>query len=328
MQDERQEAELHKEDDEEGEDLCKCEFSLAYGAKILLNNTGLHLKRGKRYGLCGPNGCGKSTLMRAISNGQVEGFPPPEELKTVYVEHDLDDSEVELSVLEYLANWFAEKEPDMGVTKEVVHEQLSAVGFSEELLDRAVGALSGGWKMKLALSRAILLKADILLLDEPTNHLDVANVQWLMDYLCSMTSISSMIVSHDSGFLEKVCTHIIHYENRKLKLYRGNLSEFVKQVPEAASYYSLEESTITWKFPEPGYLEGVKTKDKAILKMTGMNFTYAGATKPQLTDVNVQVCPSFICPHVCFVALCSHCSATCPCGCTGVAFLACRLHRC
>lgn len=228
--------------------------------------------------------------MRAISNGQVEGFPPPEELKTVYVEHDLDDSEVELTVLEYLANWFSEKEPSMGVTKDVVHEQLSAVGFSEELLNRAVGALSGGWKMKLALSRAILLKADILLLDEPTNHLDVANVQWLMDYLCSMTSISSMIVSHDSGFLETVCTHIIHYENRKLKLYRGNLSEFVKQVPEAASYYSLEESTVTWKFPEPGYLEGVKTKDKAILKMTNMNFTYPGADKPQLTDVNVQVC--------------------------------------
>ena len=83
VQDDRQEAELHKEDEEEGEDLCKCEFSLAYGAKILLNNTYLHLKRGKRYGLCGPNGCGKSTLMRAISNGQVEGFPPPEELKTV-----------------------------------------------------------------------------------------------------------------------------------------------------------------------------------------------------------------------------------------------------
>jgi energy-coupling factor transporter ATP-binding protein EcfA2 len=83
--------------------------------------------------------------------------------------------------------------------------------------------------MKLALSRAILQKADILLLDEPTNHLDVVNVKWLMDYLCGMTSISSMIVSHDSGFLETVCTHIIHYENRKLRCYRGSLKEFVQQ---------------------------------------------------------------------------------------------------
>ena len=289
VQDERQEAELKKDDDEEGEDLCKCDFSLAYGAKILLNNTYLHLKRGKRYGLCGPNGCGKSTLMRAISKGQVEGFPPPEELKTVYVEHDLDDSEVELSVADYLVNWFENNDPAMKITKDTVTEQLTGVGFSDELQNRSVGALSGGWKMKLALSRAILMQADIFLLDEPTNHLDVANVQWLMDYLCSMTSISSMIVSHDSNFLETVCTHIIHYENRKLKCYRGNLTEFVKQVPEAASYYSLEASTITWKFPEPGFLEGVKTKDKAILKMTGMSFTYPGADKPQLSDVNVQV---------------------------------------
>jgi len=110
-----------------------------------------------------------------------------------------------------------------------------------------------------------------------------------MDYLMSMDSISSMIVSHDSKFLDTVCTHIIHYENRKLKNYRGNLSEFVKRVPEAASYYSLEASTITWNFPKPGYLEGVKTKDKAILKMTQMCFTYPGADKPQITDASIQV---------------------------------------
>jgi elongation factor 3 len=61
------------------------------------------------------------------------------------------------------------------------------------------------------------------------------------------------------------------------------------QVPEAASYYSLEASTISWKFPEPGYLEGVKTKDKAILKMAGMTFQYPGSDKPQLSDVHVQV---------------------------------------
>ena len=108
------------------------------------------------------------------------------------------------------------------------------VGFPEDLQTRPVGALSGGWKMKLALSRAILQKADILLLDEPTNHLDVVNVKWLMDYLMAMTSISSMIVSHDSNFLETVCTHIIHYENRKLKSYRGNLTEFVKQARPAS----------------------------------------------------------------------------------------------
>jgi elongation factor 3 len=74
---------------EEGEELCNCEFSLAYGAKILLNNAMMRLLRGHRYGLCGPNGVGKSTLMRAIANGQVDGFPPADELRTVYVEHDI-----------------------------------------------------------------------------------------------------------------------------------------------------------------------------------------------------------------------------------------------
>merc|ERR1719261_1463167 len=72
------------------------------------------------------------------------------------------------------------------------------------MINGPVVALSGGWKMKLALARAILMKADILLLDEPTNHLDVKNVAWLEEYLCSQNTVSSMIVSHDSGFLDGV----------------------------------------------------------------------------------------------------------------------------
>ena len=64
-------------------------FSLAYGGKILLNNATLRLIRGRRYGLCGANGAGKSTLMKAISRGQLDGFPPASQLKTLYVEHDI-----------------------------------------------------------------------------------------------------------------------------------------------------------------------------------------------------------------------------------------------
>ena len=69
-------------------------------------------------------------------------------------------------------------------------------------------------------ARAMLMKADIMLLDEPTNHLDVKNVAWLEDYLTHLPDVTSMVVSHDSGFLDHVCTGIIHYENRKLKHYR------------------------------------------------------------------------------------------------------------
>lgn len=273
-------------EEEEGEDLCNCEFSLAYGGKILLNNARLWLKRGHRYGLCGPNGCGKSTLMRAIANGQLEGFPPADQLKTVYVEHDLDASAAEQEVLEFIAT-----DPNLvgTVTKEEVGRVLTSVGFTEVMLHSPVASLSGGWKMKLALARAMLMKADILLLDEPTNHLDVVNVAWLVDYLTNLTDVSSMIVSHDSGFLDNVCTNIIHYENRKLKQYRGNLAKFVEQKPEARSYYELEAASLKFTFPEPGFLEGIKTKDRAILKMQKVTYTYPTRDKPTITDITVHV---------------------------------------
>lgn len=272
------------EDDSGEPDLCKVEFSLAYGGKILLNNANLWLKRGRRYGLCGPNGCGKSTLMRAIANGQLEGFPSPDELRTVYVEHDLDASVAEVAVIDLIVN-----EPTLaGIEKAHAVEVLGSVGFTDDMQSGPVAALSGGWKMKLALARAILMKADILLLDEPTNHLDVKNVAWLVNHLTSLKDVSAMIVSHDSGFLDNVCTDIIHYENRKLKQYKGNLSKFVEQKPEARVYYELDQATISFKFPEPGYLEGIKTKDKAILKMQRVNFTYPGVTKQTLFDITVQ----------------------------------------
>ena len=151
-----------EEEDEEGEDLCNCEFSLAYGGKILLNNARLHLKRGRRYGLCGPNGAGKSTLMKAIANGQLEGFPPPDILKTVYVEHDIQGELADLSVLEYV---FADPRLS-GEPKEEVIRVLGSVGFTDNMQQAGVTSLSGGWKMKLALARAMLTRADIFLLDE------------------------------------------------------------------------------------------------------------------------------------------------------------------
>ena len=115
--------------------------------------------------------------------------------------------------------------------------RLDEFGFKDDpkspaYIGAKISGLSGGWKMKLALCRAILMNADIMLLDEPTNHLDVKNVAWLENFLCSQKDKTSLIITHDSGFLDRVVTHIIHYEdNRKLKNYKGNLSAFVKRVP-------------------------------------------------------------------------------------------------
>ena len=270
------------EEDDEGEDLCNCEFSLAYGAKILLNRTQLRLKRARRYGLCGPNGAGKSTLMRAIANGQVDGFPTQEECKTVYVEHDIDGTHADTDVVSYVLATAG----DIG-TREEIKKTLLDFNFTQEMIDMPISSLSGGWKMKLALATAVLRKADILLLDEPTNHLDTVNVAWLVNYL-NTCGITSIIVSHDSGFLDKVCQYIIHYERFKLRKYKGNLSEFVKKVPAAKSYYELGASDLEFTFPEPGFLEGVKTKQKAIVKVQNVTFQYPGTTKPQIRDVSFQ----------------------------------------
>lgn len=211
------------EDDPNEVEIVNANFSLAYGGMLLLSHTNLRLLKGHRYGLVGRNGSGKSTLMRSIANDKLEGFPPPDQVRTCFVEHNQGE-DADLSIAEYVS-----KDPLIAAAgAEHISSVLLEFGFTdgpEGRQSQPVGSLSGGWKMKLALARAMLLKADVLLLDEPTNHLDVANVKWLQDYLKKHTDITSLIVSHDSGFLDEVCTDIYHYEQKKLVCYRGNLAE-------------------------------------------------------------------------------------------------------
>lgn len=271
-----------KEDTGEVE-IVNTDFSLAYGGMLLLSHTNLRLLKGHRYGLCGRNGAGKSTLMRSIANGKLEGFPSKDELRTCFVEHNQGE-DADLSVLEFVA-----KDPELAASgRDKISEVLSEVGFTAGPGGRQqerVGSLSGGWKMKLALARAMLMKADVLLLDEPTNHLDVSNVKWLQEYLKTHTEITSLIVSHDSGFLDEICTDIYHYESKKLVCYPGNLAAFVRVKPEGKSYYTLSASQVQFKFPNPGLLTGVKSNTRAIIRMTNCTYTYPGASKPSLQDV-------------------------------------------
>ena len=285
--------EIPEEDDDEddAEELCNCTFTLAYGTKILLHNTKMKLKRGKRYGLLGPNDCGKTTLMRSIANNQVEGFPDTSEVRTVFVEADIQGEQSHLSCVEYI--FIDAKIQAMGIDRDQVRKTLSTVGFNEDgkaKPDHAVSTLSGGWRMKLALARAMLQNADILLMDEPTNHLDVINVAWVKSYLNSLTNVTSIIVSHDSGLLNDCCTHIMSFDNLKLNLFKGNLDEYVKAHPAARAYFSLQSTKENrFRFPQPGPIEGVKSKGKALMKMANCTFTYPVNTKPTLFDITVQV---------------------------------------
>ncbi|EAU32504.1 hypothetical protein ATEG_07120 [Aspergillus terreus NIH2624] len=274
-------------DDPNEVEIVNANFSLAYGGMLLLSHTNLRLLKGHRYGLCGRNGAGKSTLMRSIANDKLEGFPPQDVVRTCFVEHNQGE-DADLSILEFVS-----KDPKIAETgKEHISKVLLEFGFTDGPDGRQsqrVGSLSGGWKMKLALARAMLMKADVLLLDEPTNHLDVANVKWLQEYLKSHTDITSLIVSHDSGFLDEVCTDIYHYEQKKLVCYKGNLADFVKVKPEAKSYYTLSASNVQFKFPPPGILAGIKSHTRAILRMTNCSYTYPGASKPSLTDASLTL---------------------------------------
>jgi elongation factor 3 len=274
--------------EDEEEDLCNATFSLAYGTRVLLHQTPFKVKIGRRYGLVGANGAGKSTLMKAIAGGNLAGFPT--HLVTVYVECEIIGEKADMTVLDYIMS--DSKIQACNVTEENVRAMLTDMGFgvsrTAAALDAGVGTLSGGWRMKLALSRAMLLNPDMLLLDEPTNHLDQFAVKWLTDYVRNLKTCTCLLVSHDTKFLDAVCTNIMHYENLKLKSYRGNLSDFVKQKPEAKAYYELSSDNVAFSFPEPGPLEGVKSLTKAVLRTKNVFFQYPAAPLPQLIDVSIQ----------------------------------------
>ncbi|PKI84070.1 hypothetical protein MVES_002024 [Malassezia vespertilionis] len=274
-----------EEEDVEGEQLCKTVFSLAYGGLLLLNHTTLRLHRGHRYGIVAANGSGKSTLLKAMRDGKVEGYPPPEQVRTIMVEHSLQGEDGSKPILDFVSNDAELKHR----SREDVASALYSVGFDEERQGNPVGSLSGGWKMKLELARAMLIGADILLLDEPTNHLDVNSIKWLEEYLVNNSNITVLTVSHDSSFLDNVCSDIIHYEHKKLKYYHGNLSDFVAKHPEAKSYYSLAATSVKFSFPPPGSLMGVRSNTRTILKASHVTVQYPSMSKPSLVDASVSI---------------------------------------
>jgi elongation factor 3 len=280
--------EVVDDDDDKAAELCNCQFTLAYGTKILLHNTTMKLKRGHKYGLLGGNDSGKTTLMRSIANGSVEGFPDPATVRTVFVEADIMGELSHLSCIDYIM--MDERLKDL--PRDEVRATMASVGFTEDgkaKPDHAVSTLSGGWRMKLAMARAMLQRADILLLDEPTNHLDVINVAWVKNYINSLTDVTAIMVSHDKGFLNDCCTDILQIQRLKLKSFRGNLDAFMEINPDAKAYFSIRESKLKFVFPQPGPIEGIKSKSKALMKMAKCDFTYPGNTKPTLFDISIQV---------------------------------------
>eukprot|EP00039_Didymoeca_costata_P001080 m.49517 g.49517 ORF g.49517 m.49517 type:complete len:1026 (+) comp10618_c1_seq1:106-3183(+) len=281
-------------EEDDGTELCDCEFTLAYGTKILLHNASMKLKKGKKYGLLGQNDCGKTTLMRAIADGSLDGFPDASEVRTVFVEADIQGELSHLDCVNYVLEFPAIAA--LGATEQQVRDVLKRVGFSEGKsagaggdCDDPISSLSGGWRMKLALARAMLQKADILLMDEPTNHLDVKNVKWVESYIQSLTETTVIMVSHDAGLLDHCCDYILRIDRLKLHLHKGNLTALRETHPaEVSSFFEFKSNKFTFKFPQPSFLEGVKSRGKALLKMDNVTFTYPGNKVPTINDITVR----------------------------------------
>jgi ATP-binding cassette subfamily F protein 1 len=230
-------------------------FKLSVGPKTLFDDSSLSFSYGQRYGLIGKNGYGKTSLLK-----QFKYLCNEDKLRILYVEQELIlderkpvqfilDSNIKLKFYQdrvtLLQAKFDNDESEFNeeIYKELEDAQMNldsfnpdkeeslinrilfGLGFTKEMLDQPSNIFSGGWQMRLSLARSLYLEPDLLLLDEPTNHLDLEAIIWLSDYLQTWKKIA-VIVSHNIGFINYVCTYTMNIEDKKLITYKGNYNKF------------------------------------------------------------------------------------------------------
>nr|CAB3462044.1 unnamed protein product [Digitaria exilis] len=234
-------------------------LSLTFHGHDLIVDSELELNYGRRYGLLGLNGCGKSTLLTAIGCREL---PIPEHMDIYHLSHEIEASDMsalqavvscdeERVKLEKEAEILAAQDDGGGEALDRVYERLDAMdaataekraaeilfglGFTKQMQAKKTKDFSGGWRMRIALARALFMNPTILLLDEPTNHLanslhsftDLEACVWLEEMLKKFDRIL-VVISHSQDFLNGVCTNIIHMQSKKLKLYTGNYDQYVQ----------------------------------------------------------------------------------------------------
>ena len=232
------------------------QVTLRRGTKVLLENTDVALNPGDKIGLIGANGSGKSSLF-AVLRGELHADQGevdfPARWRIAYVAQEtpaLDRPALEYAIdgdttLRRLEQELADAEAaDDGIRIGEIHaalgdadaytvrsraeQLLHGLGFSHEQMNEPVASFSGGWRMRLNLAQALMCPSDLLLLDEPTNHLDLDAILWVEDWLQRYGG-TLVIISHDRDFLDGVVNVVVHIDNRKLKRYSGNYSDFERQ---------------------------------------------------------------------------------------------------
>jgi ATP-binding cassette subfamily F protein uup len=233
--------------------------SIAFGTHALLDNAAFQLDAGERVGLLGRNGEGKSTLMKIIAgdihadHGEIWRQP---ELRLAWLEQspNLDEND---SIYEAVAGGLGElgrliaryhellthmdgNEQSLQALGDVQHKLEADNGWEfqsrvEAVLsklqlpaDVKIGSLSGGWKRRVALARALVIDPEVLLLDEPTNHLDFESISWLEEQLLSFQG-AVLFVTHDRAFLQKLATRIIDLDRGQLTSWAGNYQDYLQR---------------------------------------------------------------------------------------------------
>ena len=246
-------------------------ISKSFGGRVLYSNATLQLNAGERWALVGPNGAGKTTLLKIIMGLESadEGTITFAKDATLgYLEQETElmgdrtalneviESAHEIKQWERKVNNLSIKiaETPEGATlnkylEDYAHAMerferlggyelesrarqiLAGLGFPVEDFDKPAKEFSGGWQMRISLSKLLLRRPDVLLLDEPTNHLDLESVQWLERFLSSYDG-TVLLVSHDRSFMDACVTHVAALENRMLVTYTGNYSGYLHQREE------------------------------------------------------------------------------------------------
>uniref|UniRef100_A0A914H6S7 ABC transporter domain-containing protein n=2 Tax=Globodera TaxID=31242 RepID=A0A914H6S7_GLORO len=240
-------------------------LDISFGNKQLINSADLLLVYGRRYGLVGRNGIGKTTLLKMISCKQliipsnitmlsveqeVEGDDTPvidavlasdtrreallaEERELTAKLNSCDVSDEEKSEMSARLDALFAEQQNLQLDKAPARAAtiLFGLGFKPDEQRKPTREFSGGWRMRVALARALFIKPDLLLLDEPTNMLDMRAVYWLENHLQEWPG-TILTVSHDRKFLNTVCTDIVHLHSRRLDAYKGNYDNFEKAMCE------------------------------------------------------------------------------------------------
>ncbi|KAF8894875.1 P-loop containing nucleoside triphosphate hydrolase protein [Mucidula mucida] len=264
------------------------QFTLSFHGRLLIEGAEIALNYGQRYGLLGENGSGKSTFLQSIAERDIEipahidiylvsGEAEPSEVNAVdfivasakakvaklekYIEDLSVADDVDELALDAAYEELEELDPNTFEVK--AGSILHGLGFTQTMMKKPTKDMSGGWRMRVALARALFVKPHLLLLDEPTNHLDLGAVVWLEAYLSTYNHIL-VITSHSQDFMDSVCTNIMDLTNKKkLLYYAGNYSTYVGRREEILHIKKFIASAGTYA----NLVRQAKSKQKILDKM-------------------------------------------------------------